>query len=112
MDSGLRAARHVSLLTGHTIVIALIIVAVAAVALILPVLYERLFNVGVGLGERAAPAMFWGGLVILLLGIVSGFTVLDLVGGGLVALVIAGWLAVNYLAALVRAIVRFAPPGT
>jgi hypothetical protein len=112
MDTGLASGHRVTLLTGHVIIIALVIVAVAAVALILPVLGERLFNVGVGLGERAAPAMFWSGLVILLLGVVSGFTVLDLVGGGLVALVIAGWLAVNYLAALVRAIVRFASPGT
>jgi hypothetical protein len=112
MDSGLRAAHRVSLLTGHTIVIGLIIVAVAAVALILPVLYERLFVASIGIGERAAPAMFWSGLVILVLGVVSGFTVLDLVGGILMGLVIAGWLAVNYLTGPVCAIARAALPGT
>jgi hypothetical protein len=61
-----------------------------------PVMGDRMLVSFGALAKRVAPAMLIIGGAVLLLGILTGFAVLDAIGGSLVGVVLLGLLAMNY----------------
>jgi hypothetical protein len=83
-------------LSGHLIVMILLIGAACCVVLIIPVLNDKfLGSIGTPL-TKAAPITFFAGLGILIIGLLSGIAVLDLAGAALMIVVLIGALLVHY----------------
>jgi hypothetical protein len=78
---------------------AIVVGAIVAILLLLtgiPVIFDLLMEVGSKQARRAAPRTFIAGGVILLIGLVLRITVIDLVGGGLMAIVVLAAIMDNY----------------
>lgn len=91
-------ARYVVLpsFSGRQVVVVLIFLAVVICLLIGPVLGENLFDIASTKGAKAAPATFFLGLGVLLLGLFLGVPILDGVGACLIGAVLLGVILVNY----------------
>jgi hypothetical protein len=84
-------------LSGREILIGLIIIVVAVALLVGPIVGGAIFASATKGAERAAPGAFCAGLAVLVIGLLTGAEVLDIAGGGLVALVLAGTVLSYYL---------------
>jgi hypothetical protein len=82
--------------SAHLIILALICAAIFAVLLAAPVVGDSLFDSLVARAAKVAPAVFFTGLGILLIGIAAKFTIFEVVGGCLMGAVLFGTIVVNY----------------
>jgi hypothetical protein len=91
-------ARHIvaDLLSGHHIVVALIVIAVILVALVGPVIGENLMNSVTAGAARVAPRVFVIGLAVLLLGLVTRLGILEAGGACLIGAVLLGAILRDY----------------
>jgi hypothetical protein len=87
------AAAH---LTGREVLVLLACVAIACFLLWVPVLGDRLTATLSRNAPKAAPRIFFVGLGFLLAGLVFRVLALDVVGGGLIGLLLLGVLLDNY----------------
>jgi hypothetical protein len=62
----------------------------------LPVLFDKLMEVSSRQARKAAPRTFIAGGVILTIGLILRISVIDLVGGGLMGLVVLAAILDNY----------------
>lgn len=83
--------------SGREVLIGLIIVVVAVALLVGPIVGGAIFTSLSKGAERAAPGAFCAGLAVLIIGLLTGAEVLDIAGGGLVVLVLAGTVLSYYL---------------
>lgn len=95
--SAQQPARVVAWISGHQILVGLISIGVVAGLLAGPVLGDIFYDLLSTGAERAAPKTFLVGLGILAAGLVSGFQILDIVGGGLIGLLVLAFIVDNYL---------------
>ncbi|MDQ2875992.1 MAG: hypothetical protein M3Y33_14890 [Actinomycetota bacterium] len=91
-------ARHaaVAFISGHLVALLLIGGAIVVVLLALPVLGDVIFGSIEGPMTKSAPAVFTVGLGTLILGLFAGAPILDIIGAGLMGLVLLGALMVHY----------------
>jgi hypothetical protein len=91
-------SRHaaVAFLSGHVVVLVLIVGASFVVLLALPVLGDVISGSIEGPATRWSPLTFAVGLGVLILGLVAGVPVLDILGAGLMGAVVLGALMVYY----------------
>ena len=91
-------ARHaaVAFLSGHVVVLVLIVGAAIVVLLALPVLGDVISGSLEGPASRWSPLTFVIGLGLLILGLFAGVAVLDILGAGLMGAVVLGALMVHY----------------
>ena len=91
-------ARHllITYVTGREILIGLAVVVPIIALLVLPVLGEGWFDSLSAAAEKAGKPVFLTGAGVVAIGLLSGTAVLTGVGLGLIALVVAGWLMINY----------------
>jgi len=94
--SGHWRAMPAALPSGRQVIVALACVAVVVVVLWIPVLGDRLTAYLSKVGPRVVPRMFVFGLGALLAGLAFRFGALELVGGGLIALVLLALILDNY----------------
>jgi len=78
------------------VIVILACVAVLVVVLWLPVLGDRFTASVTRVAPKVAPRMFLIGLVILVAGLVSQVGVLDIVGAGIIGVIVAAWIYDNY----------------
>lgn len=91
-------ARHliITYVTGREILIGLGVVLLLVVLLVLPVLGEGMFDSFSAAAEKAGKPVFLTGAGVVVIGLLSGTALLTGIGLGLIGLVVAGWLMINY----------------
>jgi hypothetical protein len=91
-------SRHVAdaFISGHLVVILLIVGAIFIGLLALPVLGDFISGSIEGPATRWSPLTFAIGLGALILGLVAGVPVLDILGAGLMGAVVLGAIMVHY----------------
>jgi len=91
-------SRHAAaaFLSGHVVVLVLIVGACFVVLLALPVLGDVISGSIEGPAAKWSPLAFAVGLGALILGLVAGAPVLDIIGAGLMGAVLLGALMVHY----------------
>lgn len=91
-------ARHliITYVTGREILIGLGVVLLIIVLLVLPVLGEGMFDSFSAAAEKAGKPVFLTGAGVVVIGLLSGAALLTGIGLGLIGLVVAGWLMINY----------------
>lgn len=97
-----RQSRHLAAwLSGHELIIALVIAGIMVafiILLALPVLSSMAFDSFSSGFNRAARGTFLFGFGILIVGLASGVRIIDILGGAVMAAVIVGIIVENYLA--------------
>ena len=83
-------------LSGHLIVLLLIIGGIFIGLLALPVIGDFISGSIEGPATRWSPLTFAIGLGLLIIGLVAGVPVLDILGGGLMGAVVLGAIMVHY----------------
>ncbi len=100
-DASGQQSRHIAI-PGRLVLYALLFIVFVIVLLAAPVIWQAGAEAFGSAAEKAAPGTFFLGLGVLFIGLVAGLKLLDIVGAGLVGLVVVGVIIDNYLTAVRR----------